>query len=222
MDAGLAGHHAVALIRSIVGADLDGFSDDELERATQRLGGTPRGLEHLANQLTGDPKKVTDLLDSDRTLDQLMTELVSEAFLALDGDSRRVVELLAVAEVPIPDGDIPQILTGMVDPDVARASLRELIRSRDIGYDAPARSVRLHPLDADWVWHQRLRRGRTGGARPPSGHLVRRSAHPAGLVAGVVRRDAAAPRVPPPLAGRRPRRCDGRARPDRRVPRAQG
>ena len=158
MDAGLAGHHAVALLRSIVGADidLDGFSDDELERATQRLGGTPRGIELLADQLTEDPMSLADLLESDRTLDQLMASLVSEAFLGLDGDSRRIVELLAVAEVPIPDRDVPQILTGLVAPDIAQASLRALVRRRAVGFDAQARRVRLHPLDADWVWSELL------------------------------------------------------------------
>jgi tetratricopeptide (TPR) repeat protein len=156
MKTGLDGTHAVALLRSNVAAELslDRYDDDELERATQRLAGIPRGLEHLGSKLTRDPQTLAELLESDRTLDELMEELVSEAFLRLDGDSRPVVELLAVAEVPLPDRDVPGLLSGLVAPEIAKPSLRALVRSRDVGYDPDTSRVRLHPLDADWIWRE--------------------------------------------------------------------
>jgi tetratricopeptide (TPR) repeat protein len=159
IEDGLDGAHAIALLRSLVNEDvsLEQFSDDELERATQRLGGLPRGIELLAHLLKQDPMALADLLESDSTLDGLMAELVSRAFFGLDDAGRWVVELLALAEVPLPDRELPGLLAGVVDPDAARSSLRGLVRGREVGFDAASRRVRLHPLDADWVWRELIK-----------------------------------------------------------------
>jgi tetratricopeptide (TPR) repeat protein len=159
IEDGLDGAHAIALLRSLVSEDvsLEQFSDDELERATQRLGGLPRGIELLAHLLKNDPMALADLLESDTTLDGLMAELVSRAFFGLDEAGRWVVELLALAEVPLPDRELPALLAGVVDPDAARSSLRTLVRGREVGFDAASRRVRLHPLDADWVWRELIK-----------------------------------------------------------------
>ena len=153
MDEGLEPADAVALLRSIAtdAVGLDALRDEELERATQRLCGVPRGIELLANLLKDDPLAILDLLQSDATLDELMTELVSRAFLGLNENQRRVVELLALAEVPLLESEPPSILTGIVEAAEARAALRALVRDREVGFDARARTVRLHPLDGDWV-----------------------------------------------------------------------
>jgi tetratricopeptide (TPR) repeat protein len=159
IEDGLDAEHAIALLRSLVNEDvsLEQFSDDELERATQRLGGLPRGIELLANLLKNDPMALADLLESDATLDGLMSEFVSRAFFGLDEAGRWVVELLALAEVPLPDRELPGLLAGVVDLDAARSSLRTLVRGREVGFDAASRRVRLHPLDADWVWRELIK-----------------------------------------------------------------
>jgi tetratricopeptide (TPR) repeat protein len=155
IDAGLDGVHAIALLRSLVSkkVSLDQYSDDVLERATQRLSGLPHGVELLAQLLAKQPMTLPDLLESDATLDELIAELVSQAFVGLDDAGRWVVELLAMAEVPLPDREIPGLLDGVVQTDLARSSLRALVGSRAVAWDAPSRRVRLHPVDADWVRH---------------------------------------------------------------------
>ena len=160
IDEGLDGSHAVALLRSAVSdrSSLDHLSDDQLERATQRLGGSPHGMELLAIKLHSDPMAVADLLESDDTIDGLMADLVSRALVGLDPEARWVVDLLALAEVPLPDREVPGLLTGAVEPDGARSSLRALVRRRAVGFDAPSRRVRLHPLDADWASRELIKR----------------------------------------------------------------
>ena len=160
IDEGLDGAYAVALLRSVDAAksSLDGVSDDELEQATRRLGGLPKGLELLANELQSDPHAATDLLDSDDTLDGLMADLISKALAGLDQAGRWVVDLLALAEVPASGTEVPGLLADALEPDVARTSLRALIRCRLVGFDAPSRRVRLHPLEADWASRELIKR----------------------------------------------------------------
>ena len=152
MDDGLDSAHAVLLLRSIRGGHtLDKYDDQELARATSRLEGIPRGIELLADQLKQNPLAVRRVLDSDATADKVVAKLVSTAFTGLDAVAKQVVELLALAEVPLPEDEVTEILAGLVDPDAVVDALQPLVLSREVGFDEGAETLRLHPLDADYV-----------------------------------------------------------------------
>ena len=157
MDTGLDSTHAVRLLRSIVrGKALDTYDDEELARATRRLSGIPRGIELLADLLKQNPLAVRTVLDSDATADQLVAKLVSTAFTGLDPVARHVVELLALAEVRLPEGEVAEILAGLVDPDEVLAVLQPLVLSREVGFDEDSETLQLHALDADYVHNHLL------------------------------------------------------------------
>ena len=82
-----------------------------------------------------------------------MTDLVSRGFTRLSGPARLVVGVLALAGVPLPQADVPQLLDGLIGTDEARDVVRTLVRTRELGYEPPTKQVRLHPLDADYVRH---------------------------------------------------------------------
>lgn len=152
MDEGLDSAHAVRLLRSIRGGHtLEKYDDEELSRATRRLEGIPRGIELLADLLKKNPLAVRRVLASDATADTVVAELVSTAFTGLDAVAKQVVELLALAEVPLPQEEVTGILAGLVDPEAVIDALQPLVLSREVGFDEGAETLRLHPLDADYV-----------------------------------------------------------------------
>ena len=113
------------------------------------MSGIPRGIELLADLLKKNPLAVREVLDSDATADTLVAELASQAFAGLDAVARRVVELLALAEVPLPSGKVAEIMAGLVDPAAVLAALQPLVLSREVGLDQDAHTVHLHAVDAD-------------------------------------------------------------------------
>ena len=88
--------------------------------SSRRRGGwadCPRDWSSWGNELQSDPHAATDLLDSDDTLDGLMADLISKALAGLDQAGRWVVDLLALAEVPLPEREVPGLLADALEPD---------------------------------------------------------------------------------------------------------
>jgi tetratricopeptide (TPR) repeat protein len=157
LEEGLGVEDSIALLRSRDAATgFAQFTDDELRRATERLHGVPHGIEMLGQLLNADSFFLSDLLESQATLDDVLRELVSSVFLNLDEPGRHVVELLALSGVPLPERDVPVILDGLSDVTTLRAALRTLVKHRGITFDSTSRTVRLHPVEADWVRHELL------------------------------------------------------------------
>lgn len=164
---GLQDRDAVRLLRTISrdgGASLAQHADEDLARAVRRLSGVPRGIELLADLLQQEPMALQDLLESDDTLDALVEQLVSRAYERADQVGKRVLEVLALAEVPLPERELPAVLDGLEAPADVRRALRSLARRREVGYDPGACTVRLHPLDSDWL-RARLARHSPEGRR---------------------------------------------------------
>jgi tetratricopeptide (TPR) repeat protein len=154
---GLGVEDALALLRSR--DRVDGFAhldDEELRKAVERLHGLPYGIDLLAQKLTQDPVYMADLLDSPRTFDELIQQLVPSVFFSLDEPSRKVVQLLALSSVPLPDRAVPVILDGLADADVLRGAVRALVGNGGLQFDPVARTLRLHPVEVDWVSEQLL------------------------------------------------------------------
>jgi tetratricopeptide (TPR) repeat protein len=157
VDEGLGDEDAIALLRSHDASDgFAQFSDDELRQAAERLHGVPYGIDLLAQMLKQDPFFMDDLLESPQTLDELVQELVPRVFLSLDKPERLVVQLLALSSVPLPYRAAPAILDGLSSAGALRTAVGTLIRNGGIRFDAQDRTVRLHPVEVDWVSEQLL------------------------------------------------------------------
>ncbi len=154
LDEGLSIADGVALLQTRDGGTglIVQESEDRLGEAVSRLHGIPRGLELVAHIiLTDDPFFLDTLLESTAGPGALLDELVSRSFANLDTAGRHVVGLLALAGVPLPVQAVPSLLEGLVDATATRNSVRQSIRTRQIGYDPKTRQIRLHPMDADYV-----------------------------------------------------------------------
>jgi tetratricopeptide (TPR) repeat protein len=127
------------------------YGDEKLRHMAKAVLGVPRAIELVAELLgTAGPLTVDTLLESDAPLDRRMSDLVSKAFEHLNDAERRVVELLALATVPLPDREVPTMLHDLLPEDVADAAVGTLLASGEVGLDADA-GLRLHPFDSDWV-----------------------------------------------------------------------
>jgi hypothetical protein len=150
LNDGLPVADAVSLLREI---DEDGWlqssSDALLATVAEKIHCVPLGLQLLALVARDDPAVLDDVIASDEAPSSILAELVSRRFTHLAGTARFVVAMLALAGVPVPMDAIPDLLAGFVDPADATKTLHQLVTSRDVGRDAT--TVRLHPLDADYV-----------------------------------------------------------------------
>lgn len=154
---GLTSADGVALLRSF--PDPNGSigveSDDRLAQIVGLVEGVPHGLELVASNASNDRSFIGKLLAVTEAPEAILERLVSRNYENLDDPSHHIVGLLAMARVPLPESAVPELLAGMVDPELAVATLGRLIDARTIAYEpkpSPAPGiVRLHPLDADFV-----------------------------------------------------------------------
>lgn len=132
-------------------AGLQELTDDQLAIAASRVHRIPRGLELLAQLLNDDPFATEDLVNSNMVSEVLLVELVSRAYTRLGAIGRDVVGVLALASVPLPLEALCNILDGMVLESDIIATVRQLVRERELGFDRSSRVFHLHPLDADFI-----------------------------------------------------------------------
>ncbi|WP_345643756.1 serine protease, partial [Pseudonocardia tropica] len=149
---GLDPDHAASLLRQM---DVDGragtgkLDDDALRALSRRVGGVPRGLQLVIAHLRDHPMSGRRrLLRAESAPDELLRQLVSDAFDGLVGATRKAVEAVAVAGVPMSVDAL--VAVNECPSDEVEDALDELVARRELicGDDG---LLRLHPLDTDYV-----------------------------------------------------------------------
>ena len=168
---GLKPADGIALLRSYPDPNgvIGGETDERLAQVVEIIHGLPRGLDLIANILLGgeaddfdtvdeagsaieeDNFFIDTLLDSPEGPDELIKRLLSRNYDDLDDPGHRIVDLLALAGVPLPEPELLSLLADLDDTTAVRTTLHHLINRRVLGYDGQSRLVRLDPLDADWI-----------------------------------------------------------------------
>ena len=151
---GLPDEDAVALLRAhdtYGDAGLAELTDEQLVAVAQRLHGVPRALELLPELLERDETTLDRVLASPAAPEVLLKKLVAANFDQLSEQRRAVMRILALAGVPLPERDVPEILHGVIEEEDARTAVHQLRRRRLVGRDRKSGLVRLHPIDADYI-----------------------------------------------------------------------
>lgn len=158
VEDGLDAVDAIALLRSQDRTHgFAQFSDEELGLATSRVYGVPFGITKVGELLLQDDRWYLDeLLETPEPAEERIQELVARVFEKLDEPGRQVVQLLALAGLPLKTGDVPRILDGVADSTVVRRAIRALTRAGGVRYRPEDVSVDLHPVEVDWVTHHLL------------------------------------------------------------------
>jgi tetratricopeptide (TPR) repeat protein len=136
--------------------------DELLDRLCEHTRGFPRALEAVKAILDGDPSLTPrDLLDRTRDLpeDQVVEELVGEAYRLLDAPAQQVMQALSVFPAPVTAVGVDFLLqpvnpTTDAAPILTRLLRRQLVRFHDGRYH-------LHPIDRKYARSQ-LPPGRPG------------------------------------------------------------
>ena len=148
---GLEANYGATLLRELdTNGQLKELDDASLRALSDRVGGVPRGLQLLVayvrdHRVSG----VRRLLDSTSAPEVVLEELVSTTYEGLVGAARDVMDVIAVAAVPLsPDAFI--VLCEDQSPDDVENVLDDLVErcSLVLGDDG---LVRLHPLDTDYI-----------------------------------------------------------------------
>jgi tetratricopeptide (TPR) repeat protein len=133
-------------------AGLRDADENTLRAAAGLLHGAPRGLE-LLEGLLEDPRstlEIQDVLAEEGTPEQILSQLITTGYANLNDTEARVVQILAVAGVPIPRTAVASLLPELPS-DTVDENVKGLIRRSLVINDKRARQIRLHPLDADYV-----------------------------------------------------------------------
>jgi tetratricopeptide (TPR) repeat protein len=165
LDEGLTGEDARIVLRELDGDGhlaLRDAPDELLDGLREHTRGFPRALEAVKAILDGDPSLTPgDLVDRTRDLpeDQVVEELVGEAYRLLDPPAQQVMQALSVFPVPVTAVGIDYLLqpvnpTTNAAPILTRLLRRQLVRFQDGHYH-------LHPIDGDYARAQ-LPPGRPG------------------------------------------------------------
>ncbi|MFE2475006.1 tetratricopeptide repeat protein [Streptomyces sp. NPDC059389] len=166
---GLPPAESVALLREL---DLDGslgvarLSDEELLRAVVRVHGVPRALELLVGAMADDTlllPTLEEVLEDFTLRGDVVAGLAEDRYQRLGGDSRSVLNVLAVLRTPAPREAVEWIVGGLVPALDVTAALSGLLRMRMLSVDRGTRTYALHPMDADLAY----------GALPAGGPLGR-------------------------------------------------
>ncbi len=158
---GLSAAEGMAMLRDM---DPNGtwglreLPEDEVARAVERLYGIPRALEWLGGLLKDEYlSSPTEILD--RFGDDVVDDLMKEAYRRLGDEERRVMEALAVLGRPVPLIAVQFVVTGF-DPGLSvDAVLRRLIDVHMVTLDRRSRTVALNPIDQDYVYHRLVEDG---------------------------------------------------------------
>jgi hypothetical protein len=150
---GLRGDDAIALIRASAprGADrLASIPDASLAAAAARVDGHPRGLQKLALMLDRRPTKIHRLLDSDALPQEVVETLVVTTYEAMSPADQLLMQVLALAAVPLSVEEVAHLLNGMSDRRDVETALERLIDAGEVNQPVDG-LLELHPLDADHV-----------------------------------------------------------------------
>jgi len=153
LDEGLPASDAVALLRRLdrtLDRRLASAPEAKLLALSERLGGSPRGLQLFSAVLAGDRALTPEaLLRCVTDRERAVSELAMENYSRLNADARLVVDALAVLGRPAP----PEALEWMAEPELPgfrlEAVIARLVDVAVLSFDAETRRLSMHPLDAE-------------------------------------------------------------------------
>ena len=154
LEAGLPTADGVAFLRARDPDDRLGLKnapEEKLALVVERLHGVPRALQLIASLVDGDSRSIDRLAEQFFAEDQVVTQLVEEAYSRLDDDSRTVLCALSVFTRPVPAAAVAAVVEPLAPGlDVERV-LRRLARISLLEVDRETETVFLHPVDRDYA-----------------------------------------------------------------------
>jgi hypothetical protein len=148
----------IALLRQLDPQGRFGLRDaslKELRRAFKKTHGIPRALELLATNLHEDPTtNLSELLSEDIFGTEVMARLVARSYEHLKEAERRVIEVMAVYNVPVKFAAISDIVSQAMPDLDTRTCLRNLADNHFVTFDRVSGEYSLHPLDRDYAYHE--------------------------------------------------------------------
>jgi tetratricopeptide (TPR) repeat protein len=156
---GLPEDEAIALLRDLDPSGTLGLRDgaqDDLHRAARLTQGIPRALEILAGILHEDPAASLPRLLADEGLfgEQVVEQLVAEGYRRLGEDERRVMEALAVFDLPVEETAVAYLLHPWFPDLDVRSCLRRLVSGYFVSASRVTGEYGIHPLDRDYAYRQ--------------------------------------------------------------------
>jgi tetratricopeptide (TPR) repeat protein len=154
LEAGLPTDDGVAFLRARDPDDRLGLKsapEDTLALVVERLHGVPRALQLIASLVDGDRRSIDRIAEQFFAEDQVVSQLVEEAYSRLDEDSRTVLCALSVFTRPVPGAAVAAVVEPLAPGlDVERV-LRRLARISLLEVDRESETVFLHPVDRDYA-----------------------------------------------------------------------
>jgi tetratricopeptide (TPR) repeat protein len=162
LEEGLQLEDAVELLRASDPDGAAGLRDapyQKLMQIAEQMRGFPRALEAVVGLLLEDSlMSLDDLLNHDRDGpaqdSQITTLIVQQAIERLSQDSLRVVEALAVFEIPVKQVALEYLLAPLLDTSNLRALLNRLVRSYFVAYNKAVQTFSLHPIDREYCYRR--------------------------------------------------------------------
>ncbi len=153
---GLSAPHGISMLRSLDPTGQYGLRDTpdkQLAVLVDRLHGIPRALEIAVGMLADDPfLSPEDILRNVYDQQNIIHELVNDIYTRLQGDTRRILEALAVFARPVSPVAV-DFLLGQFDIQIDIPHvLRQLVRTHIVGADRASKRVSLHPIDCEFLY----------------------------------------------------------------------
>jgi tetratricopeptide (TPR) repeat protein len=153
LDEGLESPYAENILREM---DTDGrlglksASDDLLNRARERTRGYPRALEAMFAILASDRYTTLEELLSKPTPENVVQELVGEAFNRLDANAQKVMQALAVYNRPVTSAAVDYLLAPNL-PAVNSAPILQRLANMHFARKESGKFY-LHPVDRQFAF----------------------------------------------------------------------
>ncbi len=154
LDEGLDSPYAENLLREM---DSDGrlglksAPEDLLHRAHERTRGYPRALEALFAILASDRYTTLEELLSQPTPQNVIEDLVGEAFNRLEGNAQMVMQALAVYNRPVPPAAVDYLLAPYL-PAMDSAPILQRLANMHFARKERGRFY-LHPVDREYAFN---------------------------------------------------------------------
>lgn len=156
LDEGLPPEDAVAMLQDLDHNGEANLLNEEigtLQQAVELVHGVPRALEVIFSICQTDQfLTLSELIEQFRERPEI-ENLVADNFKRLDRDARYIMEALAVFARPAPITALGFMLQAYAPNVDVRHVVDRLARTATISIDRPTKTVNLHPIDRDYVYH---------------------------------------------------------------------
>ncbi|MFC1975002.1 NB-ARC domain-containing protein [Chloroflexota bacterium] len=130
-------------------------SDEQLTKAVKLVQGVPRALEVIASILANDMFITLDeLLNEFFTREEVINDLIIDAYKRLDDTSKMVMEALAVYVNPVSIIAIDYLLEPFAKGVNIPKIVQKLARTHNVSTNRREKTVFLHPIDSDYIYSQ--------------------------------------------------------------------